>query len=86
VYEGDVGAEEPDTLDPADEAGLLEIRTEEPLVKRSDLAPSFEVRPIEADEITVLGKWSGESLAAAIVPAIHQLLVEGADGSLFGEV
>jgi hypothetical protein len=44
------------------------------------------VRPIEADEIAVLGKWSGESLAAAIVPAIYQLLVEGADGSLVGEV
>jgi hypothetical protein len=55
-------------------------------VKPRDPAPSFEVCPIEADEITVLGKCRGESLAAAIVPAIHQLVVEGADGSLFGEV
>jgi len=86
MYEGDVGADEPDALDPADEAGLLEIRTEEPPVKWRDLLPSLEVRPIEADEITVFGKWSCESLAPAIVPGIDQLLVEGADGSLFGEV
>jgi len=86
MYEGDVGADEPDPLDPADEEGPLEICTEEPLVKRRDLLPSLEVRPIEADQITVLGKWSGESLAPAIVPGIDQLLVEGADPCLFGEV
>jgi hypothetical protein len=80
--QGDVGIQEPDARDLADEAGPLEVCVKESLVKRGDLLASFEVRPIEPDEITVLSERSGIDLATARVRGVYQLLIQGADGSL----
>ena len=82
VHQGDVGTQEPEARDLADEASPLEVCVKESLVKRGDLVASFEVRPIEPDEITVLSEQSGVSLATARVPGVYQLLIQGADGSL----
>jgi hypothetical protein len=64
----------------ADETGPLEVSVKESLVKRGDLVASFDVRPIEPDEVTVLRERSGIGLATARVPGIYQSLIEGADG------
>ena len=47
----------------------------------NNLTPTFEMRAIETDEITILGEWSGKRLSAALVSTIHQFLIKGADGS-----
>jgi hypothetical protein len=46
------------------------VRVKESLLKRGDLLPSFEVSPIERDEIAVLGERSGKLLATTLVPPI----------------
>jgi hypothetical protein len=62
------------------EAGPLQPLVEQWLMERSDLTAAFEVRTIETDQIAVLGKGGRKGFATAHVPAIHQLLIEGADG------
>ena len=74
------GPQKPDARDLADEAGPLEVCFKESLVKRGDLLASFEVRPIEPDEITILGKLSRIGLATALVPGIHQLFIKRTNG------
>jgi len=82
MHQSDVGTQEADARDPADEPRPLEVCVEESLVKRGDVSATFEVRPIESDEITILREGSGESLGTAVVPAIHHLLIEGTDRHL----
>jgi hypothetical protein len=54
------------------------------LKRRSDLHPPGHLTPIEADAFAVLGELSGESISAALVPAIQHLLIECADLDLIG--
>ena len=65
MHQGDVGTQKPDARDLADEAGPLEVCVKASLVKRGDLLSSFDVRPIEPDEVTLLGEGSGVGLATA---------------------
>jgi hypothetical protein len=48
-------------------------------MKPSDLLAPFEVCPVKPDEIAIFGEHSGEGLAAALVPTVHQLLIEGTE-------
>jgi hypothetical protein len=69
-------------LDLPHEAAPLQPLIEELLVKWSDFLTPFEVCTVEGDEISVLREDRSEGSATALVPAIHQLLIEGADGCL----
>src|SRR5215218_516245 len=86
VHQGDAGAQEPHVLDLPYEARTLQPLVEELLVKRGDLLAPLEVGAVERDEISVLREDGGEGIAAAPVPAVHQLLIQGADGRLVGRV
>jgi hypothetical protein len=81
VHQGNVWCQETHTLHLSHEARPLKPLIEQWLMEGSDLTSAFEMRAIETDEITVLGEWSGKRLTAALVPAIHQFLIKGADGS-----
>src|SRR6266567_3313754 len=47
--------------------------------RRSDVRPPGHLAPIEADDLPVLRKRSGERISVVLVPAIQHLLIERAD-------
>jgi hypothetical protein len=86
VHQGNVGAQEPHVLDLPYQAAPFQPLVEELLVERSDLLTPFEVCAVEADEIAILREDGGEGVATALVPAIHHLLIESAEGCFVGGV
>ena len=86
MHQGDLRAQEPNARDLTDEACPLEVCFKEWLMKPSDLLAPFEVCPVKPDEIAIFGEYRGEGLAAALVPAMHHLLIEGTHGDLISRL
>jgi len=82
MHQGDLRAQEPDARDLAEEACSLEVCFKEWLMKPGNPLAPFEVGPIKPDEIAILSEHRGEGLTAALVPTVHQLLIEATDGGL----
>jgi hypothetical protein len=69
VHQGDVGTHALGACDLADEASPPDVGVKESLVKRGDRLASSEVRPIEPDEVTVLGEGSSVASQQPMFPA-----------------
>src|SRR5512132_306310 len=79
-----VGTEELQVGDLPDQARPAQPLVEQALVVGGDHLAALEVRPVEADQVTVGGEHRGPVGAAAAVPCVHELLVPAADSRLLG--